>query len=347
MARDRIGARRLCLLSEEIFRTVLVRERQRAERSDRGIALVLVEPQDRGVWDGVVEGLAAAKASTDVMGWYEAGNVIGIVGPDLEVSGALAGRLSAQAAGRFSVRVHLHPEPGRPAGEDLPPVNLALYPELTRRRRDARIGDAVKRGLDVVVSLVSLALLAPAVALIAALVKLSSPGPALFEQARVGYMMRPFTMRKFRTMYVHTSPDVHREFVTRFITAGGRNGNLSDGYFKLSNDRRVTPLGRFLRRTSLDELPQLWNVLRGDMSLVGPRPALAYEWAQYRPWHRRRALEARPGLTGLWQVTGRSRTTFAEMVRLDLRYARTRSLWKDLAILGRTPAVVISGRGAM
>ena len=116
--------------------------------------------------------------------------------------------------------------------------------------------------------------------------------------------------------------------------------------FKLTNDPRVTPIGRMLRKTSLDELPQLWNVLRGDMSLVGPRPPLAYEVEQYRPWHRRRVLEAKPGITGLWQVKGRSRTTFDEMVRLDLQYARTRSLWTDIKILLATPRAVISGKGA-
>jgi lipopolysaccharide/colanic/teichoic acid biosynthesis glycosyltransferase len=115
---------------------------------------------------------------------------------------------------------------------------------------------------------------------------------------------------------------------------------------KLTNDARITPVGRFIRKTSLDELPQLWNVLVGEMSLVGPRPPLPYEMEQYAPWHILRILEAKPGVTGLWQVTGRSRTTFDEMVRLDLRYARKRSLWTDLKILLRTPAAVIGGKGA-
>jgi lipopolysaccharide/colanic/teichoic acid biosynthesis glycosyltransferase len=116
--------------------------------------------------------------------------------------------------------------------------------------------------------------------------------------------------------------------------------------FAVAGDPRVTPIGRFLRLSRLDELPQLWNVLRGEMSLVGPRPPVPYELEQYQPWHRRRVLEAKPGLTGLWQVAGRSRTTFDEMVRLDLRYAKTRSLWTDIKILLATPAAVISGKGA-
>jgi lipopolysaccharide/colanic/teichoic acid biosynthesis glycosyltransferase len=135
--------------------------------------------------------------------------------------------------------------------------------------------------------------------------------------------------------------------VSRFIAAGDAALRAGAGQiFKITNDPRVTRVGRFLRTTSLDELPQLWNVLRGEMSLVGPRPPVPYEVEQYKPWHRRRVLEAKPGITGLWQVTGRSRTTFDDMVRLDIRYARTCSLSNDVKILLRTPAVVIAGKGA-
>jgi lipopolysaccharide/colanic/teichoic acid biosynthesis glycosyltransferase len=182
---------------------------------------------------------------------------------------------------------------------------------------------------------------------IAALVKLSSRGPVIFRQARIGQMTRPFTMFKFRTMYTGADPQLHREFVQSFIKANGTDPQPGkEGFFKLTNDPRITSVGRILRSTSLDELPQLWNVLRGDMSLVGPRPPLPYELNDYELWHRRRVLEARPGLTGLWQVTGRSRTTFDEMVRLDLQYARRRSLWTDIKILFGTPRAVISGKGA-
>jgi lipopolysaccharide/colanic/teichoic acid biosynthesis glycosyltransferase len=136
--------------------------------------------------------------------------------------------------------------------------------------------------------------------------------------------------------------------VSSFIKSGSRRSSGADenGLFKIVNDPRVTPIGRFLRRASLDELPQFWNVLIGDMSLVGPRPPLAYEVEQYQSWHRRRVMEAKPGVTGLWQVTGRSRTTFDEMVRLDLRYAKSNSVWTDIKILLATPRAVISGKGA-
>jgi lipopolysaccharide/colanic/teichoic acid biosynthesis glycosyltransferase len=132
--------------------------------------------------------------------------------------------------------------------------------------------------------------------------------------------------------------------VSDFISSSDRLDK--SGVFKIVNDPRVTPVGHILRKTSLDELPQFWNVLRGDMSLVGPRPPLAYEVQQYKPWHYRRVLEAKPGITGLWQVTGRSRTTFDDMVRLDLRYARTWSVWTDVKILLATPRAVITGKGA-
>ena len=155
-------------------------------------------------------------------------------------------------------------------------------------------------------------------------------------------------MLKFRSMRVDAEAKLHQEFVRSFIQSGAQV-QAEDGQkpeFKMRKDPRVTPLGGFLRKTSLDELPQLWNVLRGDMSLVGPRPPLGYEVEQYRPWHWRRVLEAKPGLTGLWQVYGRSRTTFDDMVRLDIRYIRTCSLRNDVKILLATPRAVISGTGA-
>lgn len=142
---------------------------------------------------------------------------------------------------------------------------------------------------------------------------------------------------------------IHHDYVNWFITHSERNeaqGPEKDKVFKLTDDPRITPIGHFLRKTSLDELPQLWNVLKGEMSLVGPRPPLRYELQRYKPWHLYRVLEVKPGITGLWQVTGRSQTTFDEMVRLDLRYARNRSLWEDIKILLATPKAVISGKGA-
>jgi lipopolysaccharide/colanic/teichoic acid biosynthesis glycosyltransferase len=204
-----------------------------------------------------------------------------------------------------------------------------------------------KRALDVAGSLALLTVLSPVFLLIAALVKLKSPGPIFFRQARMGQGAVPFTLFKFRTMHVGVDEKLHHEFVTNFIKAGGKaDAAPKDELFKITNDPRVTRIGAILRKTSLDELPQFWNVLRGDMSLVGPRPPLAYELEQYQPWHWQRVMAAKPGITGLWQVEGRSRTTFDGMVRLDLRYVRTSSLWTDIKILLATPGAVISGKGA-
>jgi lipopolysaccharide/colanic/teichoic acid biosynthesis glycosyltransferase len=176
-----------------------------------------------------------------------------------------------------------------------------------------------------------------------AVIKATSPGPVFYRQVRTGRRGESFTMLKFRTMHVNAGHGIHQDYVTWFIQSSSRQAHAKDEVFKLTNDPRITPPGRFLRKTSLDELPQFWNVLRGDMSLVGPRPALPFEVAQYQPWHRRRVLEAKPGITGLWQVKGRSRTTFDEMVRMDLEYARTHTLWMDIRLLAATPLAMVKG----
>jgi len=361
------GRGRPPVINEELFRGVLIRERKRADRSGRPFVLLLLGVNDgRGsdsssIWDTVMEALTAAKREMDILGWFEWQAVIGVIVPEIHASdlantckeiGArvrrtLAKRLGAEAVAKLSTHLHVYPEPKIAGEEGLGRVNPLLYPELRSRWEQRTSYDAIKRGLDVVGSLTLLVMLSPLLLLIAALVKLSSHGPVFFRQVRIGQMMTPFTMLKFRTMYSGTDHRVHHEFVRSFIKASGQvHEPGKNGFFKLTNDSRVTPVGRLLRKTSLDELPQLWNVLRGDMSLVGPRPPLPYEFEQYEPWHRRRVLEAKPGITGLWQVDGRSRTTFDEMVRLDLRYARTRSLWTDIKILLMTPAAVISGKGA-
>jgi lipopolysaccharide/colanic/teichoic acid biosynthesis glycosyltransferase len=231
--------------------------------------------------------------------------------------------------------------------EDLQHVDPYLYPELHANQEAITNFQILKRVMDICASLLLLLLLAPLLLAIAAVVKLSSRGPVVFRQIRIGRMMKPFMIYKFRTMYADAGNEIHHDYVSWFIKASGKaQQDGKSSFFKLTNDPRVTPFGLFLRKTSLDELPQLWNVLRGEMSLVGPRPPLWYELQQYKPWHRHRVLEAKPGITGLWQVTGRSRTTFDEMVRLDLRYARGRSLWADIRILLWTPAAVIKGKGA-
>jgi len=205
--------------------------------------------------------------------------------------------------------------------------------------------DFACRILDVVLAAVMLVLLMPLMLVIAAAIRLDSAGPVLFRQRRIGRAQRPFTVTKFRTMRHGVSHKVHQDFVLGLI-AGETPAAPKDGpRFKLTSDPRVTRVGRFLRRSSLDELPQLWNVLRGQMSLVGPRPPIPYEVEHYPPhWFGRFAVK--PGVTGLWQVNGRSEIPLEEMIELDLEYVRRRSLWLNVWILIRTIPAVLSLRGA-
>jgi exopolysaccharide biosynthesis polyprenyl glycosylphosphotransferase len=207
-------------------------------------------------------------------------------------------------------------------------------------------GGVVKRAFDVLFTLLVAVLGLPFYLLIAALIKLTSEGPVLFVQDRVGLDGRTFKFYKFRTMLVDNSDVQHRSFAEDFIK--GRlmsDAEESDRrVFKLQNDPRVTSIGRFLRKTSLDELPQFINVLRGEMALVGPRPPLAYELAHYKEWHRGR-LAVKPGLTGLWQVSGRSTVPFDEMVMLDLYYIENWSIALDMKIILRTVPVMLFGLG--
>jgi lipopolysaccharide/colanic/teichoic acid biosynthesis glycosyltransferase len=343
----------------------------RADRLNQPLVLLIVAVKERidahvpSIWVPVIEALGTVARETDVLGWFEWRTAIGVILPEIHAIEAarmselearfcreLVKRSDAETAQRLSVRLHIHSDPKRMAVNVCAPAGASEFPEPHPRRKREILYDAIKRGLDIVGSSTLLAALAPLMLMIAVAVKLKSRGPVFFEQERIGQRMKPFRMLKFRTMHADVDNKLHHEYVTRFINARGDNpgGNTPTGgapaVFKLTNDPRVTPVGRFLRKTSLDELPQLVNVLRGDMSLVGPRPPLAYEVEQYKSWHCRRVLEAKPGITGLWQVTGRSRTTFDEMVRLDLRYARTCSIWNDIKILLATPRAVFSGRGA-
>ena len=200
----------------------------------------------------------------------------------------------------------------------------------------------IKRAIDLLAAALILLLILPTLLLIGLLVYVSSPGPILFRQRRVGLHGTSFTLLKFRTMYHGAASGVHETYY-RALMQG--TATATGNTFKLRNDSRVTPVGRVLRRLSLDELPQLINVLRGEMSLVGPRPPLPYEVAEYGARELER-LSVPPGLTGLWQVCGRATLNFHQMIDLDLAYIERWSLWMDLTILARTPLVVLTGRGA-
>lgn len=207
----------------------------------------------------------------------------------------------------------------------------------------------VKRYLDILLSLIALIILFPVILIISVLIKITSSGPILFKQKRIGYLGKNFTMFKFRTMYQVKDEKIHKGFINDFIKNNDQLNQSSDNnnhVFKMTNDPRITQLGKFLRKTSLDEILQFINVLKGDMSLVGPRPPIPYEVEMYDLWHKRRFLTVKPGITGLWQIYGRSRTTFNDMVRLDLAYANNWSLALDLKIILSTIWVVLSMKGA-
>jgi exopolysaccharide biosynthesis polyprenyl glycosylphosphotransferase len=208
--------------------------------------------------------------------------------------------------------------------------------------RIPRTSQAFKRVLDLVGAAVGLLLAAPLLALAACLIRLDSPGPVLFRQRRLGKDMRQFTLLKFRTMRTDVDDAPHREFIA--ATAASATAARSNGLFKLDRDDAVTRVGRWLRKTSLDELPQLINVLRGDMSLVGPRPCLAYETQHFAPHHFERFLVP-AGLTGLWQVHARAHSTFGEALDLDVLYVRSWSLGLDLSLIARTPLQLIRSSG--
>jgi lipopolysaccharide/colanic/teichoic acid biosynthesis glycosyltransferase len=347
---------------------MLALERRRAERSRKPFVLMLIEfrgAELNGNRLTFVEKLGTtisnATRETDILGWYEEGQVLAVIFTEVNLTGetsisevlqgkieaSLSDNLEKKYSSRLKVTTHVFPENWEKDGKGS--ADVKLYPDLSEAAPRKRLQGAMKRAMDLIGSGLLLILLSPVMAAIALIIKLTSPGPVIFRQDRLGRFGKPFKFLKFRTMHANNDHKIHREFVRSFIagkaeTQGGAGAKAP--VFKLTKDPRVTPIGRFLRKTSLDELPQFWNVVRGEMSLVGPRPPVAYEFEVYDLWHRRRVLEVQPGVTGLWQVSGRSRTCFDDMVRLDLRYTQSRTLWLDLRILLATPRAVFGGDGA-
>ena len=355
------------VLAETVFHSMLTLERRRAERSRKPFVLMLLDANMEndaaaGVPRQVVEIVLASKRDTDLIGWYRFGAILGVIFTEVSVEGerpvieilrekiatALIKHLGRDRAANIAISVHLFPESWDKNASGWTP-DSKLYPDLRKKVSRRRVPLVIKRGIDVIGSAMLLLVLSPVLALIAVLIKLTSKGLVLFEQERLGQFGGRFKLLKFRTMYANNDPRVHQEYVRQFI-AGNDGLDNSEGseepVYKLVKDPRVTSIGSFLRKTSLDELPQFWNVLRGEMSLVGPRPPVPYEFEVYDIWHRRRVFEVKPGITGLWQVSGRNRTRFDEMVRLDLRYCHHWSLWLDLKILLATPRAVFTGGGA-
>jgi lipopolysaccharide/colanic/teichoic acid biosynthesis glycosyltransferase len=356
------------ILPEELFLGMLCFERKRAERSAKRFFLVLLNAQraigtshQANVFRGIVKAADAARRETDLAGWYQENAVLGIIFTELgemneEVAiGALLDKVHRALAAEMSprdlqfVEVSLHSFADDSEDNDSGiSGNPTFYPDLLHQNHKNKLPFLLKRLMDVMGSALALTIASPVLIVIALLVKCTSKGPILFKQQRLGKFGNTFTFLKFRSMYVNNDLKIHQDFMKQLIN-GDHDGSADASgkpVFKMKNDPRVTRVGRFLRRTSLDELPQFFNVLKGDMSLVGPRPPLEYEYAEYDVWHRRRVLEIKPGITGLWQVRGRSRVRFDDMVRLDLQYARGWSIWLDLKILAETPKAVLLGDGA-
>jgi lipopolysaccharide/colanic/teichoic acid biosynthesis glycosyltransferase len=354
------------IVDDESFARILASERRRTDRSQRPFLLLLLElktrlrdrqPCRRTLVNSVIESLQLCIRQTDMIGWYKNNSVIGVIYTDLrhvdasidkivsKVTAALQARLLPPQLDAITLTAYVYPPPERGSSDSA--AHDKLYPDL----KQYKLVDVLKRMLDMLGSIVLLVLSAPVSLLIGVAIKLTSKGPVLFKQRRIGQFGQPFTFLKFRSMYTDADPRVHEQYIQEFMLQSKHGGSAletvkQDGLFKLSKDARITPLGHILRKTSLDELPQLLNVLAGTMSLVGPRPPIPYEIARYDIWHLRRVLEVKPGLTGLWQVQGRSRTTFDDMVRLDLQYIAQRSLWTDLKLLLQTPWAVIKCDGA-
>lgn len=366
---EAISASERDVLNEQMFRRMLAIERKRTERSKEPFLLMLLDAGSQAgsemngkALENMATSLLASSRETDIIGWYKEGATVGVMFTGLAVNdkSSILSTILSRVKSMFrddlvfrqfsqvSISFHFFPDDWEP-GNSGRPSNPALYPDLTSPGNRKRSLLIVKRIIDVVGSALALILCSPLFFAITLAIKVSSKGPVLFRQQRVGQYGQLFTFLKFRSMYVNNDHLIHQKFVTELICSESKDKSSEEegnSIYKIKDDKRITRVGKFLRRTSLDELPQLLNVLKGEMSLVGPRPAIPYELAAYQTWHRRRVLETKPGITGVWQVTGRSRVRFDDMVRMDLRYALAWSPWLDVKILLRTPLAVIRGSGA-
>ena len=371
--------------ARKYFLARLTEERERTHRTGNPFCLLIadIDRMARGLsedregkayrrfYRNVLQSLAANSRKTDIKGWFDE-NEIGIILPGTKMAGGLRykekmldrirkglkGLEECELAGH--VRIFCFgdsqesesgstpPDAGTGTGTPNSPENSRLH-EALFSARNSSFKCAAKRALDIAGCVAGLAVASVPMLLIGLLIKLTSPGPVLFRQERVGFLGRKFVLLKFRTMFVNADPAIHKAYVSNLIN--GMNEDVNGGtrdepFYKITHDPRITPVGRILRKFSLDELPQLFNVLKGEMSLVGPRPPIPYEVDEYRLWHTGRVFEVKPGLTGPWQVKGRSRTDFDEMVRLDLYYADNWSLWLDLKLIVQTIPALYSAKGA-
>ena len=342
------------MVSKRHFLHQLQLEKRRSDRSGRPLSVVLLDVDFDtqgavGESRRLAHAVAQIKRDTDILG-YLGDDQLAVMLLDTDSDGArtfLRNLAEHSADLHYRVTVATYPDQ---LFEHL--TNGCEQPDQSLFVEDATrgnpVGSLAKRMVDIGGALFALLLASPILIATAIAVKLSSPGPVIFKQQRLGKRGAPFTFYKFRSMRTGADDSIHRQYVAKLIEgdlSAVNQGDATQPHFKIKGDPRVTRVGHFIRRTSIDELPQLFNVLKGDMSLVGPRPPLPYEAEKYKSWHLRRVLEIRPGITGLWQVEGRNKTSFDDMVRLDLRYIRDWSPWLDLRILLKTVLVVLRGDG--
>jgi lipopolysaccharide/colanic/teichoic acid biosynthesis glycosyltransferase len=348
-------------------------ERKRSERSRKPFLLMLIDLQNCG--DGfdrhhlakkVTEALHPQTRDTDIKGWYKYGWILGIIFSEIsfheknvkvsqkfladKCTNALKMNLDTIELDRIIITWHVFPGRFEKAFTEKP-EHTKIYPDVFARMERKKAALVAKRMIDFFGSFFALALFAPIYLAFAVLIKIDSPGPVFYRQERIGMFGKRFILLKFRSMHTHNDSTIHQNFVKSLIHGENKQEACSKNFkkketYKITMDPRVTSVGKLLRKTSLDELPQFINVLLGDMSLVGPRPPIPYECAEYDVWHRKRLLEMKPGITGLWQVKGRSATSFDDMVRMDIKYLQEWSLWLDFKILLETPWVVLKGKGA-
>lgn len=335
-------------------------EKNRAQRSGTALSLIQIthkkfKAEDSENLNGLLKTIKSNIRETDIAGYIDQLN-LGVLLPYTDKEGAKIisekiGNGFIKNQNQFSISISTFPDQ---MFDSLAKKGCISTDELGFMFEDSNKQPPfklfLKRLVDVVGSIVAMLILSPIMLLTALLIKFNSPGPIVFKQTRLGKKGIPFTFYKFRSMRTDTNDQIHREYIFKLIDGNHsaiNNGNNEKPLYKIKSDPRVTRVGKFIRKTSIDELPQFYNVLKGDMSLVGPRPPLAYEAEKYQAWHLRRILEMKPGITGLWQVEGRSRTGFDDAVRLDVRYLQTWSLLLDIKILFKTVKEVLLCRGAV
>jgi lipopolysaccharide/colanic/teichoic acid biosynthesis glycosyltransferase len=352
------------LKDEEDFRKILVMERKRTERSNRSFLLLLLDisglysaHHSKLIINKLIRILHTTTRETDSKGWYVQNDSIGILFPELDktymnvilnrVKASVGRLLDCAQYGQVQVSYYIFPEDQNEEKSTITDMNAVLYESETRNGGIENLSYLYKRGIDILGSIIGMLLFSPLFIIIPILIKCTSRGTVFFKQERVGQYGQKFALIKFRTMKACNDPEIHKKFTRQFIKQSSHHTAIGQKVeCKMKDDPRITWIGKFLRKTSLDEIPQFFNVLCGSMSLVGPRPAIPYEIQEYDVWHRRRAFEVKPGITGLWQVKGRSRTDFNNMVRMDIQYITKMSPLMDLQIIIKTPIAIVFAKGA-